>query len=107
MNPNSQIGYPLPKKGVLFLGGHHNMTKKLQQQFPKWTFVSDDQLKRCTTINHQIVFYWTAHSSHKLMQHVYKRLPKDSVILYVTATNIPLLVSEMQRMYKQNDNFVV
>ena len=32
------------EKGILFLGGHPNMTKKLRQQFPKWTFVSDDQL---------------------------------------------------------------
>lgn len=68
----------LPQKGVLFLGGHQNMTKKLRQQFPKWTFVSDDQLKRCGSIKHTLVFYWTGHGSHKLMRYVYSKLPENA-----------------------------
>ena len=90
----------LPQKGVLFLGGHQNMTKKLRQQFPKWTFVSDDQLKRCGSINHTLVFYWTGHSSHKLMRYVYSKLPENANIIYVTATNLPLLLQEMQCTYQ-------
>lgn len=90
----------LPQKGVLFLGGHQNMTKKLRQQFPKWTFASDDQLKRCGNINHNLVFYWTGHSSHKLMRYVYSKLPEESNIFYVSATNIPLLIKEMQCTYQ-------
>ena len=90
----------LPQKGVLFLGGHQNMTKKLRQQFPKWTFVSDDQLKRCGSINHTLVFYWTGHSSHKLMRYVYSKLPESANIIYVTATNLPLLLQEMQCTYQ-------
>ena len=91
----------LPQKGVLFLGGHQNMTKKLRQQFPKWTFVSDDQLKRCGSINHTLVFYWTGHSSHKLMRYVYSKLPENANIIYVTATNLPLLLQEMQFTYQR------
>lgn len=91
----------LPQKGVLFLGGHPNMTKKLRQQFPKWTYVSDDQLKRCGSISQTVVFYWTAHSSHKIMRYVYSKLPENASILYVTATNLPLLIKEMQSTYQQ------
>jgi hypothetical protein len=92
----------LPQKGVLFLGGHPNMTKKLRQQFPKWTFVTDDQLKRCVSANQSIVFYWTKHSSHKMMRYVYSKLPDDASILYVTATNLPLLIAQMQRTYRSS-----
>ena len=91
----------LPQKGVLFLGGHQNMTKKLRQQFPKWTYVTDDQLKRCSRINQTVIFYWTGHSSHKMMQYVYSKLPDDASIIYVTATNLPLLIAEMQNTYQR------
>ena len=91
----------LPQKGVLFLGGHPNMTKKLRQQFPKWTFASDDQLKRCGNVNQTIVFYWTGHSSHKMTRYVYSKLPDNASIIYVTATNLPLLINEMLCIYQR------
>ena len=90
----------LPEKGVLFLGGHQNMTKKLRKRFPKWSFVTDDQFKRVPVINQTMVFYWTGHSSHKLMRNIYSKLPDDACILYVTATNLPLLIAEMESAYK-------
>lgn len=99
MNGSAEIRYELPQKGVLFLGGHQNMTKKLRQQFPKWTYISDDQFNRHTSINPKVVFYWTGHSSHKMMRFVYSRLPENANIIYVTATNLPLLITEMQRTY--------
>ena len=91
----------LPLKGVLFLGGHQNMTKKLRQQFPKWTFVSDDQLKRCSSIAPDVVFYWTKHGSHKMMRYVYSKLPDNATIIYVSATNLTLLIEEMQNTYQR------
>ena len=91
----------LPQKGVLFLGGHQNMIKKLRLQFPKWIYVTDDQLKRCTCINQTVVFYWTRHSSHKMMQYVYRKLPNNANIIYVTATNLPLLIEQMQQTYQR------
>lgn len=90
----------LPEKGILFMGGHQNMVKKLRQQFPKWTYVPDDKMRRYPNINHKIVFYWTKHSSHSMMERVYNKLPDDAVILYVTATNIPMLIKEMQHRYQ-------
>ena len=86
----------LPRSGVLFLGGHQNMTKKLQQKYPGWQFMSDDQLRKGIRSNVEIVFYWTAHGSHKMMKFVYSRLPKNTAIHYVTATNLSRLEREMQ-----------
>lgn len=90
----------LPQKGVMFLGGHPNMTKKLRQQFPKWTYVSDDQLKKWSCDKPSAVFFWTGHSSHKMMRYVFSKLPADISILYVTATNLPLLIDQMQQTYQ-------
>ena len=90
----------LPEKGVLFLGGHPNMTKKPRRKFPKWSFITDDQLKRFPVINETVVFYWTGHSSHKLMRNIYSKLPDNTTILYVSATNLPLLISEMKDAYQ-------
>lgn len=97
----SLVTNALPQKGVLFLGGHQNMTKKLRQQFPKWTYLSDDRIKRCSSINQTVVFFWTNHSSHKMMQYVYSKLPENASIIYVTATNLPLLLAEMKDTYQR------
>lgn len=99
MRIGSDTNMELPQKGVLFLGGHQNMIKKLRQQFPKWTYITDDQLKRCSSINQTVIFYWTKHSSHKMMQYVYSRLPDNVSIIYVSATNLSLLIAEMQHTY--------
>ena len=96
---NTTTTNTLPEKGVLFLGGHQNMTKKLRQQFPKWTYVTDDQLRRCTNLNQNIVFFWTGYSSHKLTRYVYSKLPENANIIYVNATNLPLLIAQMQSTY--------
>lgn len=101
MRTEVESGTPLPEKGILFLGGHPNMTKKLRQQFPKWTFVSDEQLKKCSCANPAAVFYWTGHCSHKMMRYVYSKLPANASILYVTATNLPMLIAQMQQVYQE------
>ena len=101
MNKLNSAANVLPQKGVLFLGGHQNMTKKLRQQFPKWTYITDDQFNRKASLNQTVVFYWTGHSSHKMMRFVYSRLPEDANIIYVTATNLPLLIAEMQSIYQR------
>ena len=86
----------LPHSGVLFLGGHQNMTKKLQQKHPGWHFITDDQFNRGVRPNVDIIFYWTKHSSHKMMKFVYSKLPKSASIHYVTATNLSRLEQEME-----------
>lgn len=90
----------LPERGVTFLGGHPNMTKKLKQQYPRWNYISDEQFSKRFATKNTIIFYWTKHSSHKLMQYVYSKLPDDANILYVTATNLALLIEEMECTYQ-------
>ena len=104
MGRNTLMVNTLPEKGVVFLGGHQNMIKKLRQQFPKWVYVTDDQLRRLGTCKSSIVFYWTAHSSHKMMRYVYNKLPENANVIFVSATNIPLLITQMQHTYHEKNS---
>lgn len=99
MSNKTDTANGLPQKGVLFLGGHQNMTKKLRQYFPKWIFVSDDKIRRYSDATQTLVFFWTGHCSHKMMRYVYSKLPENASIIFVTATNLTLLIKEMQRLY--------
>lgn len=87
----------LPEGNVLFLGGHQNMTKKLRQIFPNWTYLSDDLFKEIGQID--TIFFWTKHSSHSMMEFVACRKSNDAKICYVTATNIKRLIKEMEDQY--------
>ena len=89
----------IPKKGVMFLGGHPNLIKKLQQVYPKWDFISDEQLRRKASFKQDIIFYWTGHGSHQLMEYVFNRASENAKVLYVTATNLSLLLNEMNSVY--------
>ena len=97
---NRQEATTIPTKGVMFLGGHPNLVKKLQRLYPKWEFVSDEQLRRKVCFNQRIIFYWTGHGSHQLMEYVYSRRSTDAKVLYVTATNLSLLLNEMNDTYQ-------
>lgn len=92
----------LPKDGVLFLGGHQNMTKKLRNIFPGWTFLSDDLFRSWTAKKLNAVFYWYNHSSHSMMKYVNARKDGDVPYVYVTATNIDRLIKEMADQYIAN-----
>ena len=89
----------LPSKGVLFLGGHQNLVNKLRNKYPKWAFMTDDDAKRIKSIKQTTVFYFTKYGSHTLMRYVYSMLPENVKIHYVTATNIPMLIKEMEDLY--------
>lgn len=91
----------LPSKRVLFLGGHINMVKKLRQIFPGWQFLTDDELSNWTGNECDVIFFWTKHCSHLVMQYVNARKDKNTPYIYVTATNINRLISEMNVRYKQ------
>lgn len=86
----------LPESKVLFLGGHQNMTKKLLSMFPDWTFISDDHIAKDPPSDVKLVYFWIGHASHKLRQNIFKRLPADTQIVYLSATNIDMLVNEMK-----------
>lgn len=91
----------LPKKKVLFLGGHANMVKKLRQHFPQWDFLTDDELGCWTGGECDVVFFWYKHCSHLLQQYVNARKSRTTPYIYVTATNIGRLISEMAQKYKE------
>jgi len=90
----------LPKKRVLFLGGHANMVKRLRQVFPGWDFLTDDELGSWTGSECDVIFFWTNHCAHSLQRYVDARKDKNTPYLYVTATNIDRLISEMAEKYK-------
>lgn len=94
----------LPETEVLFLGGHWNMVKKIQQRHPGWLFITDDQVPSAPVINVRYVFYWTAHSSHKMMENIFKKLTPEAETIYVTATNMERLENEMLLKFIQNKN---
>ena len=96
---NTRQESQIPSKGVMFLGGHPNLVKKLQQVYPKWDFISDEQLRRKTSFKQDIIFYWTGHGSHQLMEYVYSRVSSNTKVFYVTATNLSLLLNEMSSAY--------
>lgn len=89
----------IPSKGVMFFGGHPNLVKKLQRIYPEWDYVSDEQVRRKASFKRNIIFYWTGHGSHQLMEYVYSRTSSNTKVLYVTATNLPLLLNEMNTAY--------
>ena len=99
-NNAQQAAANIPRKGVMFLGGHPNLVKKLQHLYPKWDFISDEQVRRKSSFNQSVIFYWTGHGSHQLMEYVYSRKADNAKVLYVTATNLSLLLSEMNSAYK-------
>ena len=96
---NTRQEAQIPSKGVMFLGGHPNLVKKLQQVYPKWDFISDEQLRRKVSFKQDVIFYWTGHGSHQLMEYVYSRTSDNAKVLYVTATNLSLLLNEMSSAY--------
>jgi hypothetical protein len=92
--PNESIR--LPKKNVIFLGGHSNLHGKLSAKYPEWVFINDDNYKSnkpCPST--EIVFFWTNHISHRLQENVFSNLPEGVEVIYVTATNINRLEAEM------------
>ena len=89
----------LPKSHVIFLGGHPNMVKKIRQLYPGWKYVFDDELRSKTFSPNDVIFFWTGHSSHKMMRYVYSRIPDSGNVIFVTATNIELLVDQMTEQY--------
>mgnify|MGYP003372346168 FL=1 len=92
---------PLPDSHVVFLGGHPNMVKKIRQIFPDWKYVFDDSTRHRTFAPDDIIFFWTAHASHKMMRFAFSRLPDTGNVHYVTATNIDLLIRQMEDLYNQ------
>lgn len=63
----TEYAFRLPESRVLFLGGHRNLTKKVEAKHPDWQFMNTDNYRsRPAGSTIDVVFFWTAHSSHAL-----------------------------------------
>ena len=91
----------LPRKGVMFMGGHPNMVKKLRQRFPKWTYVALNELRRKTSVRPKVVFHWSNHSSHMMEEWTFSKMPPNtkSHVIYLKSTNLNMLIDEMEELY--------
>ena len=95
-----------PEDGVVFLGGHPNLIKKLRQTHPNWTLVSpDDDRKRnaLTYMNTKIkvVICMSKHISHSLFETVTNCMPEDAPILYVSSNNLNALEKQVAEKWKE------
>ena len=93
-----EFAHELPDKGVLFLGGHVNLVKKLRPLHPNWRYQSDNQFNTANT-SIKLVFMWNNHMSHSLEEKVFSVISKDIPVLYLTATNLNRLEHEMKLRY--------
>jgi hypothetical protein len=89
----------LPEANVLFLGGHKNLVKKIAGKYPSWTYISDKDQTKNPPSNPEVFFFWSGHCSHKLFFSILNRIPPNTTILYLTATNMDLLEDEMRQKY--------
>ena len=93
---------PLPTEKVVVLGGHNILLTKLQAAHPDWVLINEERFKRISVPSDvSAVFIFTSHMSHKLYQWALSQIgdPDRVPIMYVSATNIPLLENEMQQKY--------
>lgn len=86
----------LPKKNVVFLGGHQNMYKKLQDKYRGWTFMTLESGMIGLPKNPEAIFVWSGHLSHTLWQKLNEAYGGREKITYVSATNISRLEEEMK-----------
>lgn len=89
----------LPETGVLFVGGHPNMTWKLAQKYPAWRFIDADDGSFGTLGSPDVIFFWDKHLSHKTWEKVLLYNTANIPVCYIKATNIEKLELEMRRIY--------
>lgn len=89
----------LPDSGILFLGGHVNLVKKVRPLHPGWRYQSDNQFTATPTTSIKLVFMWSNHMSHSLQEKVFSVINKDIPVIYLTATNLNCLEHEMKQKY--------
>lgn len=89
----------LPEQGVLFIGGHINMVKKIRQLHPEWDYFSDDTRLVLPSTPPEIIFYWNHHASHLVQEYMFSAFGRKIPLLYVNGTNINRLEEEMIHLY--------
>lgn len=85
----------LPENGILFVGGHENMVKKLKALYPGWKYVAADQTFGSRSMGSTVfAFVWSNHLSHKTYNYYVNALPADVPVFFLDATNIDLLQAQ-------------
>lgn len=89
----------LPEDGVIFAGGHPNMTKKLRQDHPGWTFIDGGDVNFPEFRGPAIIFFWDKHMCHPMWHRVRKFAPPGAPQAYLKSTNLDMLEAEMRRAW--------
>ena len=90
----------LPETGVLFLGGHPNLIKKLKQIYPDWTYLGlKDIAQMRVDRSVGLCYIWSKHLSHTAMQMVTRNVRGEYPTVYLEATNLNRLEVEMREGY--------
>lgn len=91
----------LPDDGVLFVGGHPNMLKKVKAIHPFWTYQSGRGRVRPLDTT-RVVFVWNKHLGHPEFDAIQAGLKgRDLPMFYVSATNMNRLEREMKELYME------
>ena len=90
----------LPGSNIVFAGGHPNMTKKLRQKYPGWTFIEGDEPSFQVFLKQpRIVFFWDRHMSHKTYYRIRKFTDPSVPQAYLKSTNLDMLDAEMRKAW--------
>lgn len=90
----------LPETGVLFLGGHPNLIKKLRQIYPDWMYLGETnafQARMGQSI--RLCYIWSKHLPHSVWGTALQALPSEVPIIYLESTNLARLENEMRKGY--------
>lgn len=96
---NVDILPDLPERNIVFAGGHPNMLKKLMQDHKEWTFIDGKDVNFPEFRTPDAVFFWDKHISHPTFYRVRKFTPASVPQLYMKATNLDMLETEMRKAW--------
>lgn len=89
----------LPAEGVVFVGGHINMVKKLVQTHPGWKFIDGGDKNFPPFSGCRCLFFWDKHLSHPTYHKAQAMRSSDTPVVYLKSTNPDQLEQEMRRGY--------
>ena len=94
-----------PEKGVVFIGGHPNMLKKLRQRHLNWSFVTSEDERKKNSFNSSlarisVAILWTDHLSHKLYESMMHCIPDGTPIIYASSTNLDAIDEEIREQWR-------
>ncbi len=101
-SPAAPTIHDLPDDGVIFVGGDHNLHKRLRLIYPEWTFLSTRNLNFQAQPTTRAIFVWSNQMSHAVQSRLDRLYGPDVPRLYVTKTNVGALDAEMTRLWSDH-----